>query len=320
MASIPHNNSWSAERRFNSYSHHFRTLFGTRVQKVAINAGLGCPNRDGTVGVGGCAFCLNEAFTPSYCAPTKSITRQIDEGVEFHARRYRTAGRYMAYFQSYSNTYGSLERLRELYDEALSHPMISGLIVSTRPDCISPEKLDLLSNYASEECYVAVEYGVESCYDSTLRAIGRGHDFECARRAIEATAERGLPVGAHFILGLPDETPEMMINQTAEINRLPLTSIKFHQLQLFRGTAMAADYEAHPERYRFFSLDEYIELFTNILRRLRPDIVVERFASEAPPRYHAGPNWGLIRNEQLVARLEEHLQSIDARQGDQYRA
>ncbi len=318
MGQSQHGASQGGERRFNSYSHHFRTLFGTRVQKVAINAGLGCPNRDGTVGVGGCAFCLNEAFTPSYCAPAKSITRQIEEGVEFHARRYRTAGRYMAYFQSYSNTYGSLERLRELYDEALAHPMISGLIVSTRPDCISPEKLDLLRSYISEECYVAVEYGVESCYDATLRAVGRGHDFECARRAIEATAERGLPVGAHFILGLPGETPEMMIEQTAEINRLPLTSIKFHQLQLFLGTAMAADYEAHPERYHFFELDEYIELFANILRRLRPDIVVERFASEAPPRYHAGPNWGLIRNEQLVARLEDYLQQIDARQGDQY--
>ena len=305
----------NSSRRFNSYAAYFRELMGGRVQKLSINAALGCPNRDGRISTGGCTFCINEAFTPSYCDPAKSITQQIDEGIEFHTRRYRTAEGYLAYFQSYSNTYAPVERLRELYSEALAHPQVKGIIVGTRPDCVDREKLDLLAELAREK-YVAVEYGIESCYDATLARINRGHDFACARRAVEMTAERGLHCGAHFILGLPGESEQMLIDQVERINRLPLTTIKFHQLQLFRSTAMAAEYDAHPERFRFWSIEEYLELFVEILRRLRPDIVVERFAGEAPPRYHHTKGWGLIRNEELLAKLDKILERRNAYQGE----
>ena len=276
---------WGDERRFNSYAAYFRRVFGHRMQKVTVNAGFTCPNRDGTVGRGGCAFCDNAAFTPSYCTPEKSITRQIEEGIEFHRRRYRTARRYLAYFQSFSNTYAPLERLRECYDEALAHPEVAGISVGTRPDCVDENKLDYFAELARRK-YVAIEYGVESTYDATLRRINRGHDFAAAERAIRLTAERGIHVGAHFILGLPDESDEMMIAQAERINSLPLDTVKFHQLQLFRGTALAAQYDACPERFRFRTVDEYLDLFVEILRRLRPDLVIERFAGEAPPRYH----------------------------------
>ena len=306
---------WGDERRYNSYAAYFRRRFGERVQKVAINAGFTCPNRDGKVGFGGCTFCNNEAFTPSYCQPVKSITQQIEEGIEFHRRRYRTASRYLAYFQSFSNTYAPLEVLRERYLEALSHPEVIGVVIGTRPDCVSEEILDFFAELA-KEYYVTIEYGIESNYDDTLKAINRGHDLECARRAVEMTAKRGISVGAHFVLGLPGESDEMILEQVQRINTLPLTTIKFHQLQVFKGTAMEREYDEHPERFRFWELEEYLDLFTEILRRLRPDIVVERFASEAPPRYHHGRNWGLVRNETLWNMLEKRLTERNVWQGE----
>ncbi len=308
---------WGDDRPFNSYSGYFRRQFGGRVQKLAVNAGFTCPNRDGRVGTGGCTFCNNEAFTPSYCKPEKSVSQQISEGIEFHMNRYRNAERYLVYFQSFSNTYAPLERLREIYGEALSHPLVEGIVIGTRPDCVDDAVLDYFAELARER-YVAIEYGIESCYDATLKAINRGHDFACARRAVEAAAERGIHTGGHFILGLPGESEEMMLRQVETINSLPLTTVKFHQLQIFKDTPMAADWESDPAKYRFWKLQDYIAFFAEILRRLRPDIVVERFAGEAPPRYHLGPNWGLIRNEQLLAMLENHLTANHIHQGQLY--
>lgn len=309
------NYPWGDERRFNSYAAYFRRTFGHRMQKVTINAGFTCPNRDGKISTGGCTFCDNTAFTPSYCDPTKSITQQIDEGVEFHRKRYRTAEQYLAYFQSFSNTYAPIERLRECYDEALAHPAIAGIVVGTRPDCVDAEKLDYFVELARRK-YVTIEYGVESCYDTTLRRINRGHDFATAQRAIEMTAERGIHCGAHFILGLPGESDDMLIEQVERINSLPLTTVKFHQLQLFRGTALAREWDEHPEHFRFWTIEEYIDLFVEILRRLRPEIVVERFAGEAPPRYHHTKGWGLVRNEQLLAMLDKRLEERGVHQGE----
>lgn len=297
---------WGDERPFNSYSGYFKRLFGGRMQKLTVNAGFTCPNRDGRVGTGGCTFCNNEAFTPSYCTPAKSVTQQLEEGIEFHRNRYRTAQHYLAYFQSFSNTYAPLDQLRRIYDEALAHPLVAGLVIGTRPDCVDDAVLDYFAELARDR-YVIIEYGIESCYDATLQAVNRGHDFACARRAVEATAARGIHTGAHFILGLPGESDEQMVAAADIINALPLDTVKFHQLQIFRDTPMAADWAAHPEQYRFRTLDEYLDLFIRILQRLRPDLVVERFAGEAPPRYHCGPTWGLIRNEQLLARLERRL-------------
>ena len=308
---------WGDSRRFNSYSGYFARTFGGRVQKVAVNAGFTCPNRDGSAGHGGCTFCDNAAFTPSYCDPAKSITRQIDEGIEFHRRRYRKAERYLAYFQSFSNTYAPVETLEKIYGEAVAHPAVTGIVVGTRPDVIDGQKLDLFARLARTK-YVAIEYGIESCNDATLRMINRGHDFACARRAAQLTAARGLHTGAHFILGLPGEEAASLIDQTAIINTLPLSSIKFHQLQIFRNTPMEADHALHPERYPSWSVDEYLDLVVEIVRRLRPDIIVERIAGEAPPRHLVANPWGLIRNEQLMARFEQRLAGRGTFQGEAF--
>ncbi|MFI3305034.1 MAG: TIGR01212 family radical SAM protein [Rikenellaceae bacterium] len=306
-------------RRFNSYAGYFRRTFGGRMQKVAINAGFTCPNRDGKISIGGCTFCNNAAFTPSYCTPQLSVTEQIEEGIAFHRNRYRTAESYLAYFQSFSNTYAPLDDLRKLYNEALAHPQVAGVIIGTRPDCVDDEKLDYFAQLAREK-YVAIEYGVESCYDASLERINRGHTFDTARSAIERSAARGINTGAHFILGLPGESDEMLISQVDAINALPLTTVKFHQLQIFKDTTMAAEYDAAPESFRFWKMEEYIDLFIKILERLRPDIVMERFASEAPPRYHHGENWGLIRNETLLNLFERELARRNTYQGRHYRA
>ncbi|MDE6857348.1 MAG: TIGR01212 family radical SAM protein [Alistipes sp.] len=302
-------------RPYNSYSTYFRRMFGGRVQKLSVDAGFTCPNRDGTVATGGCTFCNNSAFTPSYCRPGKSIAQQIDEGIEFHRRRYREAQRYLVYFQAYSNTHAPLDVLRARYDEALSHPDVAGIVVGTRPDCVDERKLDYFARLARDR-YVAIEYGIESVFDATLMAVNRGHDFAAAERAVRMTAERGIHTGGHFILGFPGESDEMIIASTERINALPLTTVKFHQLQIMRSTAMAAEYNADPSRFRHWSVGEYIDLFIEVLRRLRPDLVVERFAGEAPPRYHHTEGWGLVRNETLLGMLEKRLLEKGAYQGE----
>lgn len=308
---------WGDQRRFNSYSGYFRRMFGARVQKLSVNTGMTCPNRDGTLGVGGCTFCNNSAFSPSYCQPEKTVRRQLEEGMEFHRNRYRTAQKYLAYFQSFSNTYASLDALKATFNQVLEFPDLLGIIIGTRPDCVDEEKLDYLAGLAQDH-YVVIEYGIESCYDESLRRVNRGHDFECARRAVEMTAGRGIHTGAHFILGLPGETRRMTLDQTEVINALPLSTIKFHQLQLFKDTPMAAEYASAPENFTFFGMEEYIDFFIDMLERLRPDLVIERFAGEAPPRFHAGPTWGLIRNERLLAMLEKRLEERNTWQGRYY--
>lgn len=306
---------WGDARPYHSYAAYCRRTFGRPIQKLPVDGGFTCPNRDGTVGHGGCSFCSNEAFTPAYCDPRRTVRQQVDDAIAFHRRGFPAGTGFLVYFQSYSNTYAPLERLQRLFGEALACPGVAGIVVGTRPDCVDAAKLDYLADLA-RRTYVCVEYGIESTSDATLRTIDRGHDFAAARRAVEATAARGVAVGAHFILGLPDESDEMMIAQTERINALPLDTVKFHQLQLFRGTPLAAEYDAHPERFRFRSVDEYLDLFVEILRRLRPDIVVERFAGEAPPRYHHTEGWGMIRNETLMAMLDSKLESCQACQGD----
>lgn len=305
--------------RYTNYSTYLKDIFkGERIQKVTINAGFTCPNRDGLKGRGGCTFCLNEAFSPSYCTPNKSVTQQIDEGIAFHAGRYAKSSKFLAYFQSYSNTYRPIEELRAIYDQALAHPHIVGLVVGTRPDCVDAEKLDYFAELASKK-YVIIEYGVESIFDDTLLRVNRGHDFQCARRAIEMTAERGLHVGAHFIVGLPGETHQRAIQTARMIASLPLTTVKFHQLQIFKDTAMEGEYRDHPEQFYLYELDEYIDLFIDMLELLPPELVVERFAGEAPPRFHATLNkWGLVRNERLVQLLDERLVQRDTCQGAKF--
>lgn len=306
---------WGDSLRWNSAAARWRSAWGGPVRKVAVDAGFTCPNRDGTSGRGGCTFCDNAAFSPAYCSPAKSVAQQVADGIAFQRRRHRDVGRWLVYFQSHSNTYAPPERLRELWHEALAHPAVAGIVVATRPDCLDAQRLDCLAEVARTH-YVAVELGIESTSDRTLRAVNRGHDFACARRAAAAVAALGIPVGGHFILGFPGEDDDFLIAQTERISSLPLTTVKFHQLQLFRGTALAAEYDADPARFRFRSPEEYADLCVEILRRLRPGIAVERFASEVPARFRCGPGWDGLRAAQLRAMIEKRLIARNAHQGE----
>lgn len=319
-------------KRYNSFVGYFKRRYGERLQKIVLDAGFSCPNRDGKVGRGGCSYCDNAAFHPSYSTAGKSLHQQLDEGIDFHKVRYRTTEHYLAYFQSFSNTYAPLERLKKLYEEALSHPSVVGLVIGTRPDCVDEEKLDYLADLAQGRVLkgwsrslaneperkapvVVIEYGIESCYDKTLERINRGHDFETARRAIKMTAERGLDVGAHFILGLPGETRQMMLDSCAIINELPLRSIKFHQLQIVKGTKIEREFAERRQDFECFTVDEYLDFFVDMLERLSPSISIERFVGEVPPRFVNETPWGLIRNVELLRMLEQRLESRQTWQG-----
>ena len=306
-------------RRFNSYNSYFTALFGSRVQKISIDAGFSCPNRDGTLSTGGCTFCSNAAFNPSYCKPEKSIRQQIEEGIEFHKRRYRRANRYLAYFQPYSNTYKPLEELRSIYQQALEIPDIAGIVIGTRPDCIEEPLLHYL-NEIQKTHYVMLEYGVESVYDETMRRVNRGHDFATAEQAIRLTAEYGIPCGGHFIFGLPGETKAMMLDTADIISMLPLTTVKFHQLQIFKGTKMAEEFLQHPDAFHLFELDEYIDFVIDFVERLRPEMVIERFAGEVPPRYLVSEPWLKLRYDEVLRRIEKRMEERDTWQGKLYRS
>jgi radical SAM protein (TIGR01212 family) len=308
---------WGHERRFNAYSNYFRGIYGARVQKVSIDAGFTCPNRDGTKGPGGCTYCNNDAFNPSYCLPEKSVSQQIKEGMEFHKRRYSEAVSYLAYFQAYSNTYAPLDKLRELYEEALDYPGVVGLIIGTRPDCVDDQILDYLKDL-SLKCYLAVEYGIESCYDRTLEKVNRGHTYQDAVAAVERTASLGINTGAHFIFGLPGETREEMLAEASIISKLPLKTIKFHQLQIIKGTQMEKEFQDNPDDFKLFTWEEYLDFFISFLERLNPSFIVERFTGEAPPRFLTGDEWGKKRTDQIVNLIEKRLEVLDTWQGRLY--
>ena len=318
-------------KRYNSFVGYYKRKYGERLQKLVLDAGFTCPNRDGKVGIGGCTFCDNAAFHPGYSIPEKDIFTQLDLGIEFNKVRYPRAKYYLAYFQSFSNTYGTLDRLRGLYEEALRHPQVVGIVIGTRPDCVDDEKLDYLADlkdgkvlkgWKREICeypIVTVEYGIESCYDVTLKRVNRGHNFECARKAVEKTAERGIDVGGHFILGLPGESKQMLLDQCNIINGLPLSSVKFHQLQLVRGTVMEREFEHCPDDFVSMGLEEYIDFIVDILMHLRPDLYIERIAGEVPPRFIKVSRWGLVRNFELLKMLDVRLEERGVMQGDLYR-
>ena len=312
MTTIPF--PWGHNRRYNSYSEYFRREFGTRVQKVTIDAGFTCPNRDGTKGVGGCTYCNNDAFNPSYCQPHKSITQQITEGIGFHQVRYRRAKNYLAYFQAFSNTYGSLEYLKSLYDEALAFPGVAGLVIGTRPDCIDDEKLEYFARLA-EKHYIIIEYGIESCYNRTLESINRGHTYEESEAAIRKTSAYRIHTGAHIIFGLPGETEEQMLAEAGILSKLPLDTIKFHQLQIIKNTQMAEEFLVNPALFNLFSLEKYIDFIVRFTERLNPAFVIERFTGEAPPRFQAGPVWGGLRSDEVQILIEKEFEKRDTWQG-----
>lgn len=308
---------WGDNRRFNSYSNYFSKQFGGRVQKISIDAGFSCPNRDGIISTGGCTFCSNEAFNPSYCRPEKPIKQQIEEGIAFHQRRYRRANKYLAYFQPFSNTYKPLEELKDIYAQALASPEITGIVIGTRPDLIDEALLQYL-NEIQRTHYVMLEYGVESVYDETLKRVNRGHDSAAAEKTIQLTADYGIPCGAHFIFGLPGETKAMMLDAADIISRLPLTTVKFHQLQIFKGTAMAEEYIQYPEHFHLFDLEEYIDFVIDFAERLSPKIVIERFAGEVPPRYLVSEPWMKLRYDEVLAKIEKRMEERQTWQGRCY--
>ena len=307
---------WGTNRRFNAYSDYFRREYGERIQKISINSGFTCPNRDGKVGRGGCTFCDNRAFNPSYKDAHTSVTEQIKKGMEFHKKRYRKAKRYLAYFQAFSNTYADLEHLQKLYDEALAVPDVMGIVVGTRPDCMDEEKLDYFAEL-SKRCHLVIEYGIESMLNHTLIRVNRGHDVEMSRWAIEETARRGIHVGGHLIIGLPGEQRSDYLDTARELADWPLDSVKFHQLQLIKGTSMAREFEREPEDFPAFTMEEYLDLMMEILELLPPRIVIERIAGELTPGMGLREGWGL-RYDGVLKAFEKLLEEEDSWQGKKF--
>lgn len=311
------NYPWGTERRLNAYSDYFRKRFGERVQKITIDAGFTCPNRDGTCGWGGCTFCDNRAFNPSYNHPDKSISEQIRQGMAFHRKRYRKATRYLAYFQAYTNTYAPLEELRRLYEQALAVPGIMGIVVGTRPDAVDKKILDYFQEL-SDRCYVVLEYGIESVFNRTLRRVNRGHDVEKSLWAVSETASRGIRAGGHVIIGLPGESRNDFISTAVELSRWPLNNIKFHQLQVIKGTAMEQEFREKPGDFQTFTLEEYLCLMMEIIERLNPGFVVERIAGEVSPGMGVREGWG-IRYDRILAAFEDLLEEHDSWQGKKFK-
>ena len=285
------------------------------MQKISINAGFSCPNRDGTKGWGGCTYCNNQTFSPDYCQREKSVSQQLAEGIQFFRRKYPEM-RYLAYFQSYTNTYGDIEELVTKYEEALRMEDVVGLIVGTRPDCMPDALLDYFAELARRQ-FVMVEYGVESTLDRTLQRINRGHTYAEAEEAIRRTAARGIYTGAHLILGLPGETREEILRHATRISRLPLTTLKLHQLQLIRHTHMAREQELAPGDFHLYDVDEYVDLVVDFVERLNPDFVVERFVSQSPKELLIAPDWGL-KNYEFVAKVDRRFAERQTWQGRLY--
>lgn len=303
---------WGHSRRYNDYSSFIKKTFGGRVQKLSINAGFTCPNRDGSKDVKGCSYCNNSTFRPGYCEPEKSVTQQIGEGVNFYSKKYPDM-RFLAYFQSFSNTYGSVELLERIYREALAHDKIVGLVIGTRPDCVKDDILDLIAVMA-KEYFVTIEYGIESTLDDTLGRINRQHTYQETIDAIHKTSARGIHTGGHLILGLPGESKTDYLSHAKRISELPINMLKLHQLQIVKHTTFAKEFKHNPADFHLFELDEYIDLSVDFLELLNPDIVVERFVNQSPFDMLIAPTWG-IKNFEIVAKIEKKLKERDTWQG-----
>ena len=296
---------------YNSYGEWIRKKFPFRVQKISVDAGFSCPNRDGRISSGGCSFCDNRTFNPSYCDSGLSISEQICRGKNFFSRKYPEM-KYLAYFQAYSNTYADIDTLKMKYEEALECEDVVGLIIGTRPDCVDNEILDYLGALV-RQTFLVVEYGIESTDDRTLQNVNRGHDFSCSVRAIEETSRRGIVTGGHVIVGLPGETSRDIIMQADKISATRLDILKIHQLQIVKGTCLAEEFQRKP--FHVFSVDEYIRTIAEYVRHLRADIIVERFVSQSPKNMLIAPDWGL-KNHEFTDRLNKYLKENGIFQGD----
>lgn len=308
--------SWGSDKPYNDYTSYCKKRFNERIQKVSIDAGFTCPNRDGTKGTGGCIYCDNNTFNPFYCEPTKSVTQQIEEGIAFFAEKYKTQ-LYFAYFQAYTNTYTTLEKLKALCEEALLHPKVKGLIIATRPDCIDQEKLDYLQKLAVSY-YISIEYGIETFNDETLKIINRGHTSEEAIKAVELTEGRGINIGVHLIAGLPGEDHDMIMNNAKILSGLPINTLKLHQLQIIRNTKIAEMFKEQPELFIDISIEKYIDLIIDFTELLNPKIIIERFISESPPDMIISPKWGGLKNFEIVSMIEKRMLQRNTYQGKRF--
>ena len=293
------------EQYYHDFGTWIRNQLPFRVQKISIDAGFTCPNRDGRIGIGGCIFCDNKSFNPSYCSHKKSVTEQLEDGKRFFAKKYPDM-KYLAYFQAYTNTYDVVDKLKQLYEEALKVEDVVGIVIGTRPDCVSSELLDYLEEL-NKRTFLIVEYGIESCNDDTLRYINRGHDFACTRKAVEETAKRGIYVGGHVIMGLPGEDASESLRQAPIISSLPLTMLKIHQMQIIKGTRLAKIYKEQP--FHLYTVEEYIDLITKYIGLLRSDLVLERFVTQSPPEMLIAPKWGL-KNYEFTNLLNNRLREM----------
>jgi len=304
-------------KRYLDYSSFIKLNFGERVQKISLDVGFTCPNRDGSKGYGGCTYCNNNSFNPGYCEPEKSITQQLKQGITFFSKRHKYQN-YFAYFQAYTNTFSDIESLKKMYDEALAFPHVIGLIIGTRPDCISDELIEYLS-FLSKKHFISLEFGVESTLNRTLLAINRCHTFEDSKTAYENCADKGIHLGAHLIIGLPGETRAELLNHATEISKLPIETLKMHHLQIVKQTVMAVQYKRNPESFDLFTSEDYIDFISDFIGFLRPDISIERFASEAPYDLLIAPKWNQMKNFEVVAKIDQKLAEKNTWQGKYYK-
>jgi radical SAM protein (TIGR01212 family) len=282
-------------RRYNTFGQHMKDLYHAPVYKVNVDAGFTCPNRDGSVAMGGCIYCNNDSFRPSACTSAASLRDQIEKGIPYLRSRYG-AEKFIVYFQPYTNTYAPVDVLERLYRDALDNPGVVGLAIGTRPDCVDEEKIALLESLARGS-FILVEYGLQSIYDRTLEFINRGHDYACFKNAVDLTAGRGIRIGAHLILGFPTETREQMLGMAEELSSLPVEFLKIHQLQVVKDTALAELYAR--ERFATFEYREYIGMLADFLERLSPDVVLQRLFAAAPDDILIAPVWNKTRSELL---------------------
>ena len=303
-------------KRYLDYSSFIKLKFGERVQKISLDIGFSCPNRDGSKGVGGCTYCNNNTFNPDYCEPQKSVKTQLEQGIEFFARKGKN-NKYLAYFQAYTNTYSDFESLKQLYLEALSVPKVVGLVIGTRPDCISEEIIDFLDEL-SKNYFISLEFGVESTNEKTLLQVNRCHTFEETKATFNLCKNKGFHLGAHIILGLPGESESDLMNHAFEISKLPISTLKLHHLQIVKNSVMAVQYKRNPENFNLFTSENYINFISEFVTQLRPDIVIERFISEAPKELLIAPKWGGLKNFEIVAKIDKNLQDKNLWQGKNY--
>jgi len=297
-------------KHYNDFSTWLRRQLGCKVQKISIDAGFSCPNRDGTLATGGCVFCDNKAFSPAYCRGNKSVKRQVEDGISFFKRKYKDM-KYLAYFQAFTNTYAPVEHLKSLYEEALSIEDVVGIVIGTRPDCVSDDILNYLERL-NRQTFMIVEYGIESTDNKMLKRINRGHTYECSVRAIERTKERDILVGGHVILGLPGMTEEDSIREVERLNNTQLDILKLHQLQVVKDTRLAEEYLEKP--FKVFNIDEYIRLVATLIQHIRPDMILDRFISQSPAEMLIAPKWG-IKNYEFANTLDNYLTKNNIYQG-----